>query len=132
MIRPRLDRDTLGPDFSVNLAFVKCDPSPQVYTMRESKVVGRNVRNCQGGWLTDSDSDVFDAAARESFEEICPITSTLSWKSDVAERLRCLYSMNAANLSVHIYHKLNRWDQTSCIYTSNSSTERSFIRRCLD
>jgi hypothetical protein len=107
--RPSLCADTLG-DTSVNLAFVKCDPDPQVYTMREEKYKDKVVRNCQGGWVELADEDVFAGAAREAMEEINPSCEDVSsWRDALAARLRTLYESNSPTLSVDITEKLRTW-----------------------
>lgn len=105
MERPlALDRETLGNDFSVSIAFIKCDPVPLIYTMLESK---KGRRNCQGGWLLDEDCDVFAVASREAYEEIIP--STESWQIRTSNYLRELYESKAKNLSIKIESKLNKY-----------------------
>ena len=105
MIRPlALDRETLGNDFSVNIAFLRCNPLPEIYTMLEVK---KKRRNCQGGWLLEEDIDAFAAASREAYEEIIPLSDT--WQKEMGDYLRNLYFSNSKNLSIQIQHKLNIW-----------------------
>ena len=111
MIRPlTLDRETLGNDFSVSIAFIKCDPVPLLYTMLESK---KKRRNCQGGWLLDEDCDAFAVASREAYEEIIP--STESWQIRASNYLRELYLSNAKNLSIKIENKLNNYGNVKSV-----------------
>jgi hypothetical protein len=115
--RPPLCEQTLG-DTSVNLAFVRCDPNPQVYTMRELKKKDRNVRNCQGGWMEADDEDVFAAAAREAMEEINPTCEdVVLWREALAARLRHLYDTQSPNLSVDIHEKLTTWKGVRSVKT---------------
>jgi hypothetical protein len=106
-----LDREALGDDYSVNLAFLKCiDDSPLVYTMLEMKKTfnnGSKLRNCQGGWVEDCDQDAFATAAREACEEICPPSEiSLQWQYDVADKLRQLYNTVDPSLSVYMYQMM--------------------------
>jgi len=102
MIRPlTLDRETLGSDFSVSIAFIKCDPVPLIYTMLESK---KRRRNCQGGWLIREDCDAFAVASRGAYDAIIP--STENWQLRVSNYLRELYESNARNLSIKIENRL--------------------------
>jgi hypothetical protein len=117
-LRPELlNCDSLGNDYSVNLAFLKCvADSPLVYTMLEMKKTfnnGRKLRNCQGGWAEACDVDAFAAAAREAREEICPpLEVALQWQSDVANKLRHLYNTMDPSLSVYMYQMMKK-DQNS-------------------
>ncbi len=103
-----LDRVVLGDDYSLNVAFIRCvGNTPMVYTMQKMKKNDDSViklRNCQGGWAKSEDEDAFSAAARvarESRDAIPPfLTDSSQWQSDLANRLRQLYSDGDNSISV--------------------------------
>jgi hypothetical protein len=113
--RPNLERRALG-DFSVSLAFLTCTDDEngetrlKVYTMREMKYSDKVVRNCQGGWAKETDQDIFEAGAREAFEEIVPIAvSECDWIQLVSNKLRHSYETHSDNLSIEIAYRSVRW-----------------------
>jgi hypothetical protein len=114
--RPNLERYSLG-DFSVSIAFLTCtndeigETRLKVYTMREMKYSDKVVRNCQGGWAKETDLDVFEAGAREAFEEIVPTAiSESAWIQLVSNKLRHSYETHSDNLSIEIAYRSVRWE----------------------
>jgi len=116
--RDELSISTLGENVSVNIAFVKIlDMRAQVYTMVEEKRRDKK-RNCQGGYMDTSlgDTDVFDAAAREAFEEIEPIgMDALAWQRRVSQMLRNAYTSRSAELSTEIFYKPMKYENRQFI-----------------
>jgi len=104
---------SLGEHVSVNIAFVRVvEGRPQVYTMVENKRADRK-RNCQGGYMDiriKKDQDVFEAAAREAFEEINPIGQNKArWRDRVSKMVRELYTSHSSRLSSQIIFKNNNY-----------------------
>lgn len=116
--RDDLSVDSLGENVSVNIAFVRIlEKRAQIYTMVEEKNRDK-MRNCQGGYMDISlgDRDVFDAAAREAYEETEPVgLDAAAWQLRMSNMLRDAYKSRSPELSTQIVYKPMRYNSREFI-----------------